>query len=127
MAGYILYEGVKRLIEPPQVQTLGMLVIATLGLVVNLIAMRLLNAGKDSSLNVKGCLSRSLERFARLYWLTSDSPSLSAHLVVAANADAGSIRNQAAAMLVQRFHIAHVTLQIEDEDCRANAKSGATH
>lgn len=31
-----------------------MLVIATLGLVINLVSMRLLNAGKDASLNVKG-------------------------------------------------------------------------
>lgn len=203
VAGYILYEGIKRFIEPPQVQTLGMLAIATLGLVVNLVAMRLLDAGKDSSLNVKGAylevwsdllgsigviiaavaiwltgwtwidavvaigiglwvLPRTwtllkettnvllegvpdgidLDAVAtalktipnvsdlhdlHIWALTSDSPSLSAHLVVVDTAKAGTVRSEAAAMLEQRFHIAHVTLQIEEADCRANGGNGASH
>ena len=52
--GYILYEGYKRLIEPPQIQSLPMLAIACAGLVVNLIAMRMLEGGKARSLNIKG-------------------------------------------------------------------------
>lgn len=54
VAAYVLWEGVGRLLEPPPVGSTGMLVIAVLGLAVNLIAMRILSAGKDASLNLKG-------------------------------------------------------------------------
>ncbi|MFA5898309.1 MULTISPECIES: cation diffusion facilitator family transporter [unclassified Hyphomicrobium] len=54
VAGYILYEGYKRIVEPEQIQSVGMLVIAVIGLVINLISMRLLAAGQAKSLNVKG-------------------------------------------------------------------------
>lgn len=54
VAIYVMVEAVQRVREPQQVATTGMLVIATAGLIVNLIAMRLLSAGKDASLNVKG-------------------------------------------------------------------------
>jgi len=53
-AAYILYEAWRRFLEPPQVDSGGMLGIAVIGLVVNLIAMKLLSGGKDESLNVKG-------------------------------------------------------------------------
>ena len=54
VAGYILWEAVGRFMEPPAVATTGMLVVAVTGLVVNLIAMRLLRAGAGENLNVKG-------------------------------------------------------------------------
>lgn len=54
VAIYILYEAYQRFQNPGEVQTTGMLVVATIGLVINLISMRLLSAGKDSSLNIKG-------------------------------------------------------------------------
>lgn len=54
VAGYILWEAVGRFRSPPEVASTGMLVIASLGLVVNLISMRLLKAGAGESLNVKG-------------------------------------------------------------------------
>lgn len=54
VAGYVLWEGIGRFFEPAEVESLGMLVVAVIGLVVNLIAMRLLAAGKEQSLNVKG-------------------------------------------------------------------------
>ena len=54
VAGYILWEAVGRFREPPAVASTGMMVIAALGLVVNLISMRLLKAGAGESLNVKG-------------------------------------------------------------------------
>ena len=54
VAGYILWEAVGRFREPPEVASTGMLVIAILGLIVNLISMRLLRAGSGTSLNVKG-------------------------------------------------------------------------
>src|SRR3546814_934594 len=54
VAGYVLWEGVARFFAPTEVESIGMLVVAAIGLIVNLISMRLLSAGKDKSLNVKG-------------------------------------------------------------------------
>jgi cobalt-zinc-cadmium efflux system protein len=54
VAGYVLYEGIRRFVEPQEVQSLGMLAVAAAGLAINLIAMRVLAGGKDASLNVKG-------------------------------------------------------------------------
>lgn len=54
VAGYVLWESIGRFFVPEPVGSTGMLVVAALGLVVNLISMRLLAAGKDKSLNVKG-------------------------------------------------------------------------
>lgn len=54
VAIYVLVEAAERFREPEPVGSTGMLIVAVLGLVVNLIAMRLLLAGKDQSLNVKG-------------------------------------------------------------------------
>ena len=54
VAGYILWEAVGRFRQPAEGSSTGMLVIASLGLVVNLISMRLLKAGSGASLNVKG-------------------------------------------------------------------------
>ena len=54
VAGYVLYEGIKRIFDPEPVGSMGMLAVASVGLVVNLIAMRVLAAGKDKSLNIKG-------------------------------------------------------------------------
>lgn len=54
VAGYVLYEGIALFFQPAEVQSKGMLIVAAIGLVVNIIAMRLLSAGKEQSLNVKG-------------------------------------------------------------------------
>lgn len=54
VAIYVLVEGIRRIVEPVPVQSAGMLVVAVVGLLVNLISMRLLSRGKDKSLNVKG-------------------------------------------------------------------------
>lgn len=54
VAAYILWEAVGRFQEPPEVASTGMLVVASLGLLVNLISMRLLKAGSGESLNIKG-------------------------------------------------------------------------
>lgn len=203
VAGYILYEGYKRFIEPPQVQFGGMLVVAVLGLIVNLIAMRLLDAGKQTSLNVKGAYlevwsdmlgSLGVIAAAIIIWLTgwvwvdalvaigiglwvlprtwgllketvnvllegvpegvdveavatalkslpgvrdihdlhiwalsSDSPSLSAHLVLAEGGDGEPVRRAASDVLDQRFHITHVTLQTEASDCRQEREKQGLH
>ncbi|MGH9183124.1 MAG: cation diffusion facilitator family transporter [Acidimicrobiales bacterium] len=54
VAGYVLVEAVRRLEDPPGVPGVPMLVVATLGLGVNLVALRLLSAGATESLNVEG-------------------------------------------------------------------------
>lgn len=54
VAAYVLWEGISRFFEPTEVESTGMLIVAAIGLVINIIAMKLLSAGKDSSLNVKG-------------------------------------------------------------------------
>lgn len=54
VAMYILYEAYQRLLSPAPIESTGMLVIATMGLVVNIISMRLLGAASGESLNVKG-------------------------------------------------------------------------
>ena len=54
VAIYILYEAWQRFNSPAEVQPTGMMVVAALGLVINLISMRLLSKGKDRSLNLKG-------------------------------------------------------------------------
>lgn len=53
VAIYILYEAWQRFRVPAEIHSTGMLVIASIGLVINLISMRLLSAGKDASLNIK--------------------------------------------------------------------------
>jgi len=54
VAMYILYEAYQRLQSPQEIQSTGMLIIAVIGLAINLISMRLLSRGKSGSLNVKG-------------------------------------------------------------------------
>ncbi|MBD1551589.1 cation diffusion facilitator family transporter [Pseudomonas typographi] len=54
VALYILYEAYQRLVAPSPIQSTGMLIIAVLGLLVNLISMRILASASDDSLNMKG-------------------------------------------------------------------------
>jgi len=54
IAIYVFVEAIKRFSQPEEVQSWGMLIVAAIGLGVNLISMRLLMAGKDKSFNVKG-------------------------------------------------------------------------
>ena len=51
---FILYEAWQRLNHPPEVLSGPMLVIATVGLIINLIGMKLLFEGSANSLNMKG-------------------------------------------------------------------------
>lgn len=51
---YILYEAYQRFFEPPEVASVPMLIVAVVGLIVNLISMRILAAGSKESLNLKG-------------------------------------------------------------------------
>lgn len=54
VAIYILYEAWQRFRSPLEVQSVGMMLVAGFGLIINLISIRLLSSGKDSSLNLKG-------------------------------------------------------------------------
>ena len=51
---YILYEAYQRFLSPPEVLSGPMLIVAAIGLVVNLVSMWLLSSGSSESLNVKG-------------------------------------------------------------------------
>ncbi|SEM99259.1 cobalt-zinc-cadmium efflux system protein [Sphingomonas gellani] len=54
IAIYVFVEAIRRFSQPQEVQSWGMLIVAAIGLAVNLVSMRLLTAGKDASFNVKG-------------------------------------------------------------------------
>jgi len=54
VAVYILWEAYLRLKAPPEISSNLMLVIAIVGLVVNLLSMKVLRGGQEESLNVKG-------------------------------------------------------------------------
>ena len=54
IAIYVFVEAIDRFRDPQPVQSWGMMMVAAVGLVVNLIAMRMLVAGKEASFNVKG-------------------------------------------------------------------------
>src|SRR6185295_2134650 len=51
---YVAIEGVLRMLTPQPMQPGGMLAVAALGVVVNVVSLRLLAAGKDASMNVRG-------------------------------------------------------------------------
>jgi cobalt-zinc-cadmium efflux system protein len=59
-AALILYEAARRLLAPPEIETGPMLVIATVGLGVNLISMGLLRRGADESLTLRGAYTEVL-------------------------------------------------------------------
>ena len=54
IAIYVFVEAIDRFSQPQEIQSWGMLIVAAIGLGVNLISMRLLTSGKDQSFNVKG-------------------------------------------------------------------------
>ncbi|MCH7314020.1 cation diffusion facilitator family transporter [Acinetobacter sp. ANC 3882] len=54
VAIYILYEAYQRFTQPPEIQSVGMLIVASLGLIINLISMKILMSSAAESLNMKG-------------------------------------------------------------------------
>lgn len=54
VGGYVLYEAIQRLAEPPEILAGPMLLVASAGLIVNVVSWRLLRRGAEQSLNVKG-------------------------------------------------------------------------
>lgn len=51
---YILYEAYERFKNPPEVQSAGMLAVASIGLVINMVGVVILRSGSKESLNMKG-------------------------------------------------------------------------
>ncbi|MBI5159993.1 MAG: cation transporter [Micrococcales bacterium] len=54
VAVYVIYEAVQRFNEPPEIPGVPLLVVAVIGLIVNLTSFRLLSAGAKDSVNLKG-------------------------------------------------------------------------
>lgn len=54
VALYILYEAYQRFSHPPEIESVGMMIVASLGLVINLISMKILFSSSKDSLNIKG-------------------------------------------------------------------------
>lgn len=54
VAGYVLIEAVRRFSAPPEVPGVPLLLVALIGLAINLISFRLLMAGSKESLNLRG-------------------------------------------------------------------------
>lgn len=60
VAGYVLWQAVRRLGEPFAVPTTPMLIVAIIGLVLNLVSYRLLRPGAAENLNVRGAAAEVL-------------------------------------------------------------------
>ncbi|MCU4481852.1 cation diffusion facilitator family transporter [Acinetobacter ursingii] len=54
VAVYILFEAYQRFTHPPEIQSVGMMIVAVIGLIINLISMKILVSNAQDSLNVKG-------------------------------------------------------------------------
>jgi cobalt-zinc-cadmium efflux system protein len=63
VAAYVFYEAFQRFRDPPPVVGAPMLVIAAIGLVVNLVSLRLLAGGAATSLNIRGAYLEVLGDF----------------------------------------------------------------
>ncbi len=68
MAGYIFYEALSRFFQPPEINSTPLLVIASLGLMVNLLGMYVLMPARERGINLKSAfihlLSDSFASFA---------------------------------------------------------------
>lgn len=51
---YILFETYHRLLNPEEINSTGMMIVASIGLIINFISMSLLSSGKEHNLNLKG-------------------------------------------------------------------------
>lgn len=54
ISAFILYEAWQRFKNPPVVEGTSMLIVAVMGLIINLISMKLLSTGSKESINIKG-------------------------------------------------------------------------
>jgi cobalt-zinc-cadmium efflux system protein len=56
ISGYILYEAYRRFQHPAEVASIPMIAVAVVGLIINLLSLRLLRTGAEASLNLRGAL-----------------------------------------------------------------------
>lgn len=56
VAGYVIYEGVVRFRDPPEIASGWMLLVAAVGLLVNLLGWWLLRSGADTSITIEGAM-----------------------------------------------------------------------
>jgi cobalt-zinc-cadmium efflux system protein len=84
VAGYVLVEAIRRLGDPPEIGSTVMLVVASAGLLVNLVSLGLLHRGRRESLNVRGAYlevlgdalgSAAVIVAAVVIWLTGWTPA----------------------------------------------------
>lgn len=68
VAGHVLFQAVERFSSPPDVPGIPLLVVASIGLVINLVSFRLLTAGSKESLNLKGAYLEVLGRPVGFGW-----------------------------------------------------------
>lgn len=54
VAIYIVFEAYQRFSHPPDIQSMGMMMVAVIGLIINLISMKILFSSAQANLNVKG-------------------------------------------------------------------------
>ncbi len=54
IAGFVVFEAIRRLGAPPDLEPVPLLVVATIGLVVNLVTAALLREGAEESINLEG-------------------------------------------------------------------------
>ena len=54
IAGIIIFEAYQRLVSPPEINSIGMIIIAFGGLLVNIIGVLILHRGSKENLNIKG-------------------------------------------------------------------------
>ena len=54
IAAFVLYEALRRFADPPEVQSGIVVAVALLGLIANLVSIRLLSAGRSTSLTIRG-------------------------------------------------------------------------
>jgi len=60
LGAFIVFEGIRRLIDPPQVEGALVLIVALIGIPVNLLALRLIAGAERRSLNVEGAYKHIL-------------------------------------------------------------------
>ena len=51
---YIIYDAYERIIEPPQIKGTALIIVGTIGLIVNLVGMKILKGHANENLNIEG-------------------------------------------------------------------------
>ena len=62
VAIYIVYEAYQRFTNPAEIQSVEMMIVAVIGLVINLISMKILSASAEGSLNIKGAYLETISK-----------------------------------------------------------------